>query len=427
VLRVYHAGRDADHRRRERALVAAGVDLTLVVPDRWPDPGAQEQLSAEPFGMVELAVRRAGDVNRHAYDDPKALSDLVAEHRPDVIDLHEEPFSLAARQWLRAAGDIPVLMYTAQNLDKRFPPPFAQYEQRALRQVKAMYPCSRQAASVARGKGFGGQLEVLPLGYDSDVYGPGQQVFDDDPVVLGIVGRLVPEKGVLDAVRVLAAVRARRPAILHIVGQGPQAQNAVRLAAELGVADGVRLSPWMSADAIAALYQTMHVLLIPSRASETWVEQFGRVIPEAQASGAVVAGYASGAIAEVAGAHGILVDEGDQPGLATAVVNLLESSESWNARRKGGLAQAISCTWTSIAERQAGLYHTVANDLVRRTTVPLRQGRARAAACAEFGSAAVTARSARPMALPVLRKLPKVESGLGLIIDLAGDCRALLK
>ena len=99
-------------------------------------------------------MRRPGDVNRHGYTDSHALARLVRDLAPDLLDVHEEPFSVAARQWLAAAPpDLPIVMYTAQNVDKRFPPPFAQYERAAHRRVAALYPCSGQAASVARGKG----------------------------------------------------------------------------------------------------------------------------------------------------------------------------------------------------------------------------------------------------------------------------------
>src|SRR4051812_36253078 len=121
VLRVYHAaGVDA---AREHALVAAGVDLTVVMPDRWPGAGAVEGVPTR-----QLAVRRSGDVNRHVYAEERDLRRVLDEVRPDLLDLHEEPVSLAGRQWLDAAGDVPVVMYTAQNLDKRWPPPYAQYE-----------------------------------------------------------------------------------------------------------------------------------------------------------------------------------------------------------------------------------------------------------------------------------------------------------
>ena len=119
VVRIYHAGRDPAHRSRDRALVRAGVDVTLVVPSAWPGPGGG--LAGEPFDVVEVDVARSGDVNRHRWQgDLAALLDRLA---PDVVDVHEEPVSVAGRQWLAAAGTRPVVMYSAQNLDKRWPPP----------------------------------------------------------------------------------------------------------------------------------------------------------------------------------------------------------------------------------------------------------------------------------------------------------------
>ncbi len=143
VLRVYHGGRSPTHRARERALVAAGIDVTLVVPARWNKGGAETRLADESFNIFELAVERSEDVNRHAYIDRAELDGLVRGVDPDILDIHEEPFSVAARQWLAAAPpDLPIVMYTAQNVDKRFPPPFAQYERAAHRRV----PPSTRAA-----------------------------------------------------------------------------------------------------------------------------------------------------------------------------------------------------------------------------------------------------------------------------------------
>ena len=222
LLRVYHAGRDGSHRARERALAAAGAEVTLVVPTAW-DP-AHAELGDEPtIELVELEVARAGNVNRHRYEDDAELKRLIQRIQPDLLDIHEEPFSVAARQWLRAASpDLPTVMYTAQNIDKRFPPPFSIYERRALARVSGLYPCSRQAASVARGKGFRGAVEVIPLGIDPALFRPGPQSLGDSELVLGLFGRLVPEKGVRDAVAILERLNRARPTRLLLVGSGPE-------------------------------------------------------------------------------------------------------------------------------------------------------------------------------------------------------------
>ena len=188
VMRVYHAGRSGAQNARERALVALGANVTLVVPSAWPGPEDAERIVESRFELVELEVVRAGDVNRHRYQDPSMLARAIADVRPDLLDVHEEPFSVAARQWLRAApADLPIVMYTAQNIDKRFPPPFSGYERKALRRVIGLYPCSRQAASVARAKGFAGTVRVIPLGFDPALFRPGRQSLDDPEVVLGAV------------------------------------------------------------------------------------------------------------------------------------------------------------------------------------------------------------------------------------------------
>src|SRR4051794_12123346 len=65
--------------------------------------------------IVELPVRRPSDVNRHRYAPSDDLFEFVRSVSLDVIDIREEPFSVAARRWLAAAGDHPVVMYTTQN------------------------------------------------------------------------------------------------------------------------------------------------------------------------------------------------------------------------------------------------------------------------------------------------------------------------
>ena len=399
VLRVYHGGRDPAHSARDRALVEAGVELTTVVPVQWSEGGAEQWLGPEPFDVVELPVRRSGDINRHRYADPSALGAIVARVRPDLVDLHEEPFAAVTRQWLRVVPAwVPVVSYTAQNIDKRWPPPFAQWETTALRRLAGIYPCSRQAASVVRGKGYGGLLEVLPLGVDLTTLHAGGQRHDDTVWTLLLVGRLVPEKGVREAVEVLARVRKHRLARLVVVGRGPEGEAVPGLARELGVAEHVELVPWIDAETLAALYRSAHIALLPSRATRTWVEQFGRVITEGQVSGAIVVGWASGSIPEVGAGLVLLAPEGDVQGLADRVLELVSDREIYDDLRARGLGRAVELAWPEVARRQAAFYALALQQPVGPELRPDR-----AAAAREFGAPAEVAGGGRPFALPVLR------------------------
>ena len=370
-------------------------------------------------------MRRPGDINRHAYRNPDRLRQVLEEVAPDVLDIHEEPFSLAARQWLAAApSELPVVMYTAQNIDKRLPPPFFGYERQAHQRVTAFYPCSKQAAAVTRGKGFSGEIDVIPLGYDPSFYRADERPVDDAEVVLGIFGRLVPEKGVRDAVRILAKVNAARPARLFLVGSGPEKEPALELAHSLGLGDRVVAVGQRSGEELADLYRAVHIALVPSRSTATWVEQFGRVIVEAQASGSVVAGYSSGSIGEVAGVAGALVPEGDAGGLAALVVELITNPDEYGRRRADGLRLAKSRTWTEVGRRQMALYQGVLDgelDSVPRLASPSARRRA---AQREFGPPAEAKAGVRPFALPWLREGGVVASALAASIDAAAEARA---
>ena len=391
VLRIYHAGRDPSSRARDRALVRAGAEVILVVPRSWPGP--DDGLQDESFPIIELDVTRPGDVNRHRWRGD--LAAVLHRSAPDVVDIHEEPVSLAARQWLAASAGRPVVMYTAQNLDKRWPPPFAGYERSALRSVSGFYACSRQAASVLRGKGFAGPIHVLPLGVDPTVFSRGDQRLPTAEVVLLLAGRLVPEKGALDALEVLAAVQARHRARLVIVGSGPQEDEFTRRMDEMSLRSSVERHAWVDAPQLAALYGKAHVVLVPSRATATWVEQFGRVVVEGWACGAVPAAYASGSLPDVVGAGGLVVPEGDTGALAHGVLELIELPERWQQPRTsppGGWA-----TWEDVAAAQVELYRLAAEGSPPRAAI------GRQAAREEFGPPARTPVSDRPLALPVLR------------------------
>jgi glycosyltransferase involved in cell wall biosynthesis len=389
-----------------------------VIPGQWPDSGAERRLSTEAFRVVESPVTRAGDVNRHVHADGGAIGRLIGETHAAVLDIHEEPFSAVARQWLRAAPiDLPVVMYSAQNVDKRYPPPFSRYERAANRRVAAFYPCSSQAASVLRGKGFAGSIEILPLGYDDAIFRFGEQSLDCDAVVLALVGRLVPEKGVADAVRALAQVNTVRPARLIVCGDGQEEGRSRALAGSLGVADRIEFRPWRQGPELAATYREAHVLLVPSRPTQTWVEQFGRVIVEAQASGAVVAGYASGPIPEVAGEAGVIVPVGDVEGLAVGVARVVSDPGEFARRREAGRRQAGDRTWGVVAKRQLDLYHAVLEGRGVRPALPRSPSARRAAARAEFGPTAATTGGVRPFAVPFLRRGGAVAGALAKVID----------
>lgn len=307
-------------------------------------------------------------------------------------------------------SDLTAVGYAAQNLDKRYPPPFTRWERSAYGRLAGVYPCSRQAASVVRGRGYQGEIAVLPLGADPNIFRTGTQRHGDEIFQLVLAGRMVPEKGVRDAIKVLAEVRRYRRARLVLAGSGPELDRAADYGDEFGVSDSIEVRRWLGENELAELLRSSHLVLAPSHATRRWVEQFGRTVVEAQACGAVVAGYASGTIPEVAAGAAWLSAEGDEIGLARACVRLASDDAYWSRLRERGLRLAPSRSWAEVAEAQLALYERAIDAGPQEPTPP--DWRSRVVAARSFGPAARTGDGqSRPIALPILRDWPSL-SGL---------------
>ncbi len=94
------------------------------------------------------------------------------------------------------------------------------------------------------------------------------------------------------------------------------------LAGELGIRERVRFVPAVPAAEVPAYLRAMDALVLPSRTTPVWKEQFGHVLIEAMACEVPAIGSDSGAIPEVIGPAGLLFPEGDASALARALDEL---------------------------------------------------------------------------------------------------------
>jgi glycosyltransferase involved in cell wall biosynthesis len=134
-----------------------------------------------------------------------------------------------------------------------------------------------------------------------------------------LAGRLVEAKGLRDLVAAVA--RLDFPFRLLVVGDGP-------LRGELEAADlgrgRLELHTGVRTEAMPGRYAQMDVLVLPSRTTETWAEQFGKVLGESLLCGTPVVGSSSGEIpwvVELTGG-GRVFPEGDAQALAATIAEL---------------------------------------------------------------------------------------------------------
>ena len=179
-------------------------------------------------------------------------------------------------------------------------------------------------------------MHVVPHGAEVSRFLPGR---DDvrraelglSGVVIGFVGRLVPEKGVRDLLAALTLLADRRVTGCSVcfVGGGPLAHELERAGREGVLAGRVRLVGPVVHDDAPRQYQLFDVLALPSRTTPRWREQFGRVLVEAAATGLPLVGSDSGEIPHVLSslAGTAVVPEGDVTALADALEAYIVSAE----------------------------------------------------------------------------------------------------
>ena len=107
-----------------------------------------------------------------------------------------------------------------------------------------------------------------------------------------------------------------------------------------------------------------------------WVEQFGRVVVEAQASGIPVVASASGALPDVVGEDGSARPPDDPVALHAALSRFLDEPGLWSRLRDRRDRRAARYSWESVAETQMALYRTWSDPgRVGRPARPTRRDR----------------------------------------------------
>ncbi|MBW3615589.1 MAG: glycosyltransferase family 4 protein [Actinobacteria bacterium] len=359
VLRLYHSAVVPAWRQRDRELRTNGVDVTLVAPRAWNEGGSVVRLAAGADDFV-VGVRTFGAHQALFVYNPWPLWRLMRQHRFDAVDAHEEPYSLATAEVRILAARLQptarLLVYSGQNLMKRYPWPIRMIESRTLASASAAYVCNQAAGEVLRTKGFTGEVRLLPLGVDTTQFSPPPAPEEGGPFVVGYVGRLTRQKGV-DVL--IAAMAGEDGYELVVAGDGPERARLEALATNHAVSAAFLGA--VSQDALATLYRRVDVLVVPSRPAAV-LEQFGRVVVEGMASGVPVVASALGGLPEVLGEAGVLVPPDDVEALAAALRSLAADPE--RARRLGrlGRQRAQRFSWPEIAAAHRELYEKVLCD-----------------------------------------------------------------
>lgn len=370
LLTIGHSYVVAANRRlaHEMALESGGAwEVTAVAPARYRGdlgPLAAQPMPGEASRLVPLPVPFSRVPHLMWYADLGGVMNAPW----DVVHCWEEPYILAGAQLARRAPrDARLVIATFQNIDKRYPWPFAGFERTAMRRADGWIAfghtvhdtLSRRPLYAAK------PSRVIPPGVDlarfrTDDQGRRRMLdrlgWAPADRVVGFLGRFVAQKGI--GVLLAALENAVEPWRALFVGGGPSQpaleQFAGRHPGRVHVQTGV------AHDEVPAWLNAMTVLCAPSQTTPGWREQFGRMLIEAMACGVPVIASNSGEMPYVVGEAGVVVAESDVQAWTAAIDRLLGDDRLRRELGAKGTARAHErFAWPVVARSHLAFFDTV--------------------------------------------------------------------
>ncbi|NVI96770.1 glycosyltransferase family 4 protein [Myxococcus sp. AM009] len=354
----------------EMARVGAGEwDVTTVAPRFFHgdlSPLALRLEADEPARTEGVRAFFSRSLHTFLYG-PEVRAHLA--RGADLVHVWEEPYVLAGLELaLLTPRHVPLVFCTAQNLPKRYPPPFAQAER---------FVVQRSAGWVAWGESVRDNLltrpgyaerpaRAIPMGVDVDLFHPNRAAGESlrrelgwetsGPPVVGFLGRFVPEKGVSLLMAALDALDTPWRALF--VGGGPMEGVLRDWAGRHG--DAVRVLTGVPHSGVPRALNAMEVLCAPSQTTPRWREQFGRMLAEGFACGVPVLGSDSGEVPRTMGDAGLVLPEASVSAWTQALSDLLESPQRRAELATRGRERAVTrFSWPVVAKAHLDFFTEV--------------------------------------------------------------------
>lgn len=308
------------------------VDLRIIVPSVWKDYlftiRAADHKDDE-LDVTSLPVVFSGKEAAHFY---RSTSLGMRGFRPDILHVEEgtDAFSYFQALLYRRmfAPRAKTLFFTWMNFEKTLRFPFTFFERFNLRRSDAAICGNADARDILRKKGYENPVHVMPLlGLDAELFRRQEQPvlaaeLGMKGTVIGFIGRFVPEKGVMELLEAVAGLRGE--CSLLLIGGGGLEADLRRRAAELGIADRLRIVLSIPHAEVPKYINLMDLLVLPSYTVPHWKEQFGQVLVQAMASEVTVLGSTHAEIPNVIGDAGFTFEEKNWDELRAKLQMLLD-------------------------------------------------------------------------------------------------------
>lgn len=338
----------------------SGDTISLITPLSWKEAGHEVQAEVGKYPGVTLTpmpVYWSGRLNRHFYSW-NALWHHLHHLNPDLIYIEEEPRSLCSYQvhLFCRANHIPYVFYTWENIDRKYHLIQEFVFRRILESAAAAVVGSWDAAEILRRRLFTKPMLIQPqYGIDpglfyrreSSRFREGWRV--SGPVI-GYAGRLTPEKGV--DLLLHAFEKLQVSATCVIAGGGAELKSLKDIAARMRRAQDIYFIGPVPHEQMPEFLSALDIIVLPSRTTQTWKEQFGRILVEAMACSVCVVGSDSGAIPSVVGTAGWIFRENDGQALTKILQDLVSDKQEQQRMAKEGRSRVLEHFTNEILARR---------------------------------------------------------------------------
>jgi len=368
VLYVWHSLVEPEYRKILHALKSSGVDVLGILPDEWKEGGRDLGAGSLPSDLFRVfPVVGRNRINRFFFPDIRGILKTIREFGPDIVHLVEEPPSLVVLEFLLllklASPRTKVVVQSFENIWSGRKIHVRVIERIVLSGTDCLITVPHEGIDLWRKKGFSKHIAQIPLGIDLQAFSPSEKKEAPEQsasraMKIGYVGRLVLEKGIYDLLDACTSLaKEGHPLSLSYRGNGPERDNLERRSRTVPSSLAVHMSAALPVSELTEFYRSLDVLVLPSRTSPTWKEQFGRVIIEAMACGIPVIGSSSGEIPNVIGEGGMVFEEGNVLALEECLRRLSLSPDlRKDLSQKARMATEQYFSWEKIALDLKTLY-----------------------------------------------------------------------
>jgi glycosyltransferase involved in cell wall biosynthesis len=332
-----------------------GWDVHLCAPSFIPIPGAAAKTcdpaaSDAAYSLHPVKLWKGTSARMTLF---RGISSVVRRIQPDIVFVEYDPGSLVLIEaFLLTRGyGTKVVAYTVENSpDRRWPRAKAHILRGEIRRavgdglVGVLLALGRGVTDAIACLNEDGQhiyrdlwrwpqpTQLVPLGTDLELF----RVRDASPrraelglgdaFVVGYFGRLIPEKNVHLIIEALARLPHRAKLLLDMFenfSPGTYAASLLTRATALGIRDRV-VTIDVHHGQVPEHMACCDAIVLPSTETETFKEQFGRVLPEAMACGVPVVTTDAGSLRMVVGDAGLVIPRDSLDALEAALRSLMD-------------------------------------------------------------------------------------------------------